>query len=219
MRNIINNLDCKIILKQKNSRHYIHNILKNNFHNNGFNNNGETLYMYIVDNNLYDEAGISMNELDLYDPQIGLTMFREYLSDEENERKDPRRKKMYDMFMDINTNGSLYRLVNVIYAFADIKKDIPEDVVKKYMDKADDTGIKLLCSNLIPHMIPPVELLKRLIKNTREYSLFVQTLHNNIGGNSNQQKTINTKITWKLVNDLVKGDFVKTESFKSFFYK
>ena len=212
--NIINHLDCKIILKQKNSRHYIHNILKNHFRN-----NGEDLYMYIVDNNLYDEAGISEKELDSYDLQIGMTMFREYLSDEENERKDPRRKKMYDMFMDINTNGSLYRLVNVIYAFADIKKDIPEYVVKKYLDRANDADIKLLCSNLIPHMIPPVELLKRLIKNTREYSLFVQTLHNNIGGNSNQQKTINTKITWKLVNDLVKGDFVKTESFKSFFYK
>ena len=214
MRNIINNLDCRVILKQKNSRHYIHNILKNHFRN-----NGEDLYMYIVDNNLYDEAGISENELDLYDLQIGMTMFREYLSDEENERKDPRRKKMYDMFMDINMNGSLYRLVNVIYAFADIKKDIPEDVVKKYLDRANDTDIKLLCSNLIPHMIPPVELLKRLIKNTREYSLFVQILHNNIGGNSNQQKTINTKITWNLVNDLVKGNFVKTESFKSFFYK
>jgi len=213
MINIINHLDCRVILKQENSRWYIHNILKNNFRD-----NGEYLYMYIVDNNLYDEAGISVNELDLYDPQIGLTMFREYLSDEENERKDPRRLKMYDMFMDINTNGSLDRILSTIFAFADIKKEIPEDVIKKYMDKADDLDIRFLCSNMIPQMIPPVELLKRLIKNTREYSLFVQNLHNNIGGNRNEQKTINTKITWKLVNDLVKGDFVKTESFKSFFY-
>jgi hypothetical protein len=213
MRNIINHLDCSVILKQKNSRWYVDAILKNHFRN-----NGETLYMYILDNNLYDEAGISENELDLYDLELGLILFREYLSDEENERKDPKRKKMYDMFMNINMNGSLDRILNTIFAFADIKKEIPEEVIKKYLDRADDLDIRFLCSNIMIFMVPPVEFLKRLIKNTREYSLFVQTLHNNIGGNSNEQKTINTKITWKLVNDLVKNDFVKTESFKSFFY-
>jgi len=85
----LNKIDCKIIVKQENSKWYIHNILKNDF------DAGEPLYNYIVYNDLDDEIGMSERELDLYEPQIGLGLFRDYLSDESNNSKNPKQKQMY----------------------------------------------------------------------------------------------------------------------------
>ena len=210
----LNIMDCKIIVKQKNSKWYIHNILKNDF------DAGELLNMYIVDNGLYGRVGISENELDLYDPQIGLILFRDYLSDESNNSKNPKQKKMYDMFMDIAMNGDPDRILRVIYAYADIKKEIPEDILIKYMDKVHDISIRFLCTNLLTFIVPPVILLKRLKKSKREYPLFIQSLYNirNTKGNNEKLKE-NAKSAWKLLNSLGDDDSVKTESFRSFFYK
>jgi len=210
----LNIMDCKIIVKQKNPRRYIHNILKNDF------DAGELLNMYIVDNGLYGRVGISENELDLYDPQIGLGLFREYLSDESNNSKNPKQKQMYDMFMDITMNGHPDRILRVIFAYTDIKKEIPEDILIKYMDKVHDISIRFLCTNLLTFIVPPVILLKRLKKSKREYPLFIQSLYNirNTKGNNEKLKE-NAKSAWKLLNSLGDDDSVKTESFRSFFYK
>jgi hypothetical protein len=210
----LNKIDCKIIVKQENSKWYIHNILKNDF------DGGEPLYNYIVDKALYDEIGMSERELDLYEPHIGLGLFREYLSDESNNSKNPKQKQMYDMFMDITMNGNPDRILRVIYAYAYIKNEIPEDILIRYMDKVHDISIRFLCNTLLSHMIPPVILLKRLKKSKREYPLFIQTLSNNlIGRGVNEKLKENAKSTWKLLNPLGDDDSVKTESFRSFFYK
>jgi hypothetical protein len=211
----LNKIDCKIIVKQENSKWYIHNILKNDFDA-----GGEPLYNYIVYNNLYNEIGMSENELDLYEPQIGLGLFREYLSDEPNNSKNPKQKQMYDMFMNIAMNGNPDRILMVIYAYADIKNEIPEDILIRYMDKVHDISIRFLCNNLLSHMVPPVILLKRLKKSKREYPLFVKYISDNIldrGGNEKLRDNI--RATWKILNSLSEDDSVKTESFKSFFYK
>jgi hypothetical protein len=209
---LLNDLDCKIILNQKNPKWYIDSILKTDFHY------GKPLYDYIIYNRLYDKAGIGdKNELVLYEPNMGLISFREYLIDDENQ-KNPRLKKMFDMFMDITMSGEITRLVRVIMAFADIKKEIPEYVLKKYLSKANDYNIRMLCSSLIPIMIPPVELLERLIKNRGEYAALVSGLNTVVTTNYyNPQWKANAKTTWGILNRLIKKDFVKTESFKSFF--
>ena len=210
----LNKIDCKIIVKQENSKWYIHNILKNDF------DDGEPLYNYIVYNDLDDEIGMSERELDLYEPQIGLGLFRDYLSDESNNSKNPKQKQMYDMFMDITMNGDPDRILRVIFAYTDIKKEIPEDILINYMDKVHDISIRFLCNNLLSHMVPPVILLKRLKKSKREYPIFIQSLYNirNTKGNNEKLKE-NAKSAWKLLNSLSEDDSVKTESFRSFFYK
>ena len=210
----LNIMDCKIIVKQENSKWYIHNILKDDF------DDGELLNMYIVDNGLYGRVGISENELDLYDPQIGLILFRDYLSDESNNSKNPKQKQMYDMFMDIAMNGDPDRILRVIYAYADIKKEIPEDILIRYMDKVHDISIRFLCNTLLSHMVPPVILLKRLVKSKREYPLFVKYISDNIlGRGGNEKLKDNIRATWKILNSLSEDDSVNTESFRSFFYK
>jgi thiaminase len=124
------------------------------------------------------------------------------------------------MFMNINMTDP-DRILRVIFAYTDIKKEIPEDILIKYMDKVHDISIRFLCANLMAYMVPPVILLKRLVKSKREYPLFVQTLHNTFFDIRNSDKLKeNAKATWKLLNSLVNdADSVKTESFRSFFYK
>jgi len=88
------------------------------------------------------------------------------------------------------------------------------------MDKVHDISIRFLCNSLLSHIVPPVILLKRLKKSKREYPLFVKYISDNIlGRGGNEKLRDNIRATWKILNSLGEDDSVKTESFKSFFYK
>ena len=215
----LNDLDFKIVMRQKNPRIYVDFIFRHDFND---------FFRYIVTTDLYDKTGIPEDELELYNPVMSKVWFSSYIEKEKKNLLNNHDKNLYNLYVDINTNGDNDKFYLFILNYAKVSKEIPDEILKKYIQKYNNHhDLIILVNGLITNskIIPPDVLLKSMI-STKEgrfatirdlnYTLEYVKMYNTI---INRERESLLLATLSRVNELIGERDLKTESFKSFFYK
>jgi len=217
----LNDLDFKIVMRQKNPRRYVDVILRNDFND---------FFRYLVTNDLYDKTGIPEDELELYSPAMSKVWFKNYIEKKKENSIDNRDKKLYDLYVDINTNANADndRFYLFILNYYKIAKEIPDKILEKYIQKYDNGVDPIVLANgfiSVAVTVPPDMLLKHIISTKEGRFDIIKNLNNqlmyikryNTVVNRGREQTIKDTLT--RINELIDKKDLNTESFKSFFYK
>jgi len=213
----LTNFDYKIILNQKNSRRYVDAILRQDY---------QDLFIYLMNNDLFDKTGIPEEELELYNPALGKIWFKGYIEKEEKNLINNNDKKLYDLYVDINTNSGIDRFYIFIINYAKLKKEVPDEIIEKYIQKYNNyDDLMTLLDGIFYHIdifIIPDLLLKSIISTKEGRFIFIKNLNGRLDyikrySSDNQGQYQRIKATLSRVNELIGERDLKTESFKDFF--
>ena len=210
----LTDFDYKMILNQKNSRRYLDAILRQDY---------QDLFIYLINNDLFDKTGIPVEELELYNPALGKIWFKGYVEKEEKNLINNNDKRLYDLYVDINTNSSIEKFYIFIVNYVKLKKEVPDEIIEKYIEKCNNYDeLMTLLNGFFTHsdnFIPDL-LLKSIISTKEGRFILIKNLNNRLDYNStivNKGKEQRIKATLSRVNELIGETDLKTESFKDFF--
>jgi H2-forming N5,N10-methylenetetrahydromethanopterin dehydrogenase-like enzyme len=186
------------------------------------------LFRYLATNDLYDKTGIPEDELELYNPVMSKVWFSSYIEKEEKNLLNNHDKNLYNLYVDINTNGDNDKFYLFILNYAKVSKEIPDEILEKYIQKYNNhLDLIILVNGLITNskIIPPDVLLKSIISTKEGRFATIRDLNKTLEYVEKYNTIVNRErehlllATLSRVNELIGERDLKTESFKSFFYK
>ena len=213
----LTDFDYKMILTQKNSRRYVDAILRQDY---------QDLFIYLMTNDLFDKTGIPKEELELYNPAIGKVWFKGYIEKQKKNLINKHDKKLYNFYVDINTNGDNDRFYLFIVNYAKVAKEIPNEILEKYIQKYNNhIDLIILVNGLITDskIVPPDVLLTSITSTTEGRFEIIKSLNTALSHIERYRTIVNRdreqllKATLSRVNELINERDLKTESFKDFF--